>query len=119
MQTILIFLVIFLGAILILSLIAMFQMVRKMKDMVGTLEKSVTQLNARVSAQEAQLSEIRASLQKPSADSLLQVIEAFANVRNKGWMGAVTVLGSRLFRSYFQNRRAKALPVKNSIEVKS
>lgn len=113
MQTILIFLVVLLAAILIISLIAMVQAVKRMKEMVSTLEKSVNQLSSRVQAQEVQLAEIRQTLSKQSNDPLLQVMEVFSHVRNKGWLGAVAVIGGRVFRSYFQNRRAKALPVKS------
>lgn len=118
MQTILIFMVIFLAAMLVFSLIAMVQAVKRMKEMVGQLEKSVGQLSSRVEAQERQLAEIQRTLQSGANDPLMQVMEAFASVRKKGLMGAVAVIGGRIFRSYFQNRRAKALPKQKSIEVK-
>ncbi len=117
MQTLLIILVIFLGAGLILSVLAMSQMVRRMKETVQALEKTVNQLASQVELQERRLDELQSLQAKPAPDTLLQLVGAFSNVRNKGWLGVATMLGSQLFQSYFRYRRAKALPSK-TIEVK-
>lgn len=117
MQTLLIILVIFLGAGLILSVLAMLQMLRRMKETVQSLERTVNQLSSKVELQERRLAELQSMQAKGAPDTLMQLVGAFTNVRNKGWLGVATMLGSQLFQSYFRNRRAKALPSK-TIEVK-
>ena len=79
------------------------------------LNQTLTKLDARLSEQERQLAEVRAALVNRGSDGLLEpFVEAFKVFRSKGWMSAVAMLGSHVFRSYLGKRRQRALPAKDS-----
>ena len=77
------------------------------------LTKSIDKLDGRVAEQERQLAEVKAALdQGGGGDMFAPFLAAFQQVKSKGWMAALTVLGSHLFRSYLSKRRQKSLPVR-------
>ncbi len=76
------------------------------------LTKTLDKVESRVAEQERQLAEVRAALDRRGNDMFSPFLEAFQQVKSKGWMAALTVLGSHLFRSYLSKRRQKSLPVR-------
>jgi hypothetical protein len=79
------------------------------------LNQTLTKLDARLSEQERQLAEVRAALASRGSDGLLEpFVEAFKVFRSKGWLSALTMLGSHVFRSYLGKRRQRALPTKGT-----
>jgi hypothetical protein len=79
------------------------------------LNQTLTKLDSRLTEQERQLAEVRAALASRGGDGLLEpFVEAFKMFRSKGWVSAVAMLGSHVFRSYLAKRRQRALPAKDS-----
>ncbi len=79
---------------------------RELRKLTGTLER----LEGRVAEQERQLAEVKAALDRRGGDVFSPFVEAFQMVKSKGWMTALTMIGSHLFRSYLGKRRQKSLP---------
>ncbi len=119
MTTALIILVIIFGSALILGLVMMLRMVRQMRTLVRGMDKRVETLQATVEKQEVQLSALRVQMDKRGSDPLFEALEALGSLPHRGIWPTVITVGSKIFRSYWKNGRAKALPTPTSKEVQS
>jgi len=80
------------------------------------ITKSLDRLEGRISEQERQLAEVRASLDRKGGDLFEPIMQAVHAFKTKGWAGALALLGGTLFRSYLGRRRQKALPTRGAVE---
>ncbi len=106
----------FLVAFVVVLLVALVMTAYKLWGITRELQKltkSIDKLDGRVAEQERQLAEVKVALDQGGGDdTFAPFLAAFQQVKSKGWMAALTVLGSRLFRSYLTKKRQKSLPVR-------
>ena len=80
------------------------------KELTQTIATLVS-LEAKVSAQQSQIDEIRRSLIDEKSNPLSQVGTIVSQFQKKGLVPGLIALGSALFRTYFKNKHGKALPI--------
>jgi hypothetical protein len=101
-------------AIIVVFLFALLAAVYKLFSLSRELQKvgkTLDALEGRLSEQERQLAAVRSALdQRGTGDMFEPLLQAFQSFKTKGWMGALTLLGSYVFRSYLGRRKQKALP---------
>jgi hypothetical protein len=89
---------------------AVFSLV-SIKAELGKVNKSLDKLDARIAEQERQIAEVRAAVSRSGGGDMFEpFLQAIQSFKSKGLVGALTLLGSHLFRSYLGRRRQKALP---------
>lgn len=97
-----------------LMLFALFLTAYKLRTVSSELRdltKSLDRLDARLSEQERRLAEVRSSLSEQGDDAFAPFVAVFQRLKSKGWLAAMSLIGSHLFRSYLGRRRS-ALPSK-------
>lgn len=83
------------------------------------VHKALDKLEGRLAEQERQLAEVRSVLvDRGGGDFFEPFVQAIQSFKTKGWVGALTLLGSQLFRSYLGRKRQKALPKGGATEEK-
>jgi hypothetical protein len=85
----------------------------KVRIELGRLHKTLERLEARVGDQERRLAELRASMEDRGGDLFAPFVEVLKRFKSGGWVSALTVLGSHVFRSYLGKRRQKSLPARD------
>lgn len=89
------------------------------KAELGKVNRSLDKLEGRVAEQERQLAEVRSALVgRGGGDMFEPLLQAFQTFKSKGLVGALTLLGSHVFRSYLGRKRQKALPKGGATEEK-
>lgn len=112
METAFLVTIIILGSLLVLLGFAMLNVVRRLKAEITGLERKVESLSGQVAAQQKNLEDIRAVLERRPDDPVLAAMETFQRYRGRGLLATTVLVGVRLFRSYLGGKaRRKALPV--------
>lgn len=112
METVLLVVIVVLGAALVLVSFSMVNVVKGLKSTVDTLEKRVSSLQEDLATQQKNLDDIRSVIQRKPEDPFTGVLSAVGDYRKRGLWPALAMVGVRVFRSYLNNRaRQKALPV--------
>lgn len=99
-----------LGAALLLVSILFLRMVSELKRTVDGLNGKLDRLEKRIASQEAQVAELRKALAAERNDPVLDIVNTVMGWRQKGLAQTLIAVGTRLFRSYWRGRGAKALP---------
>jgi hypothetical protein len=82
------------------------------------LEKKLTSLETRVSAQERDVQELKRSLQSAAENPVLNAALGLMDARQKGLVGTVASVAQRFFAAYFKQRRTPAaLPAKRQENI--
>ncbi len=104
-------------AVLLFAVLAAVYKLWSVSKELAKLNKTLERLEGRVAEQERQLAEVRAALDtRGGGDAFGPFIEAFKAIKSKGWSGALTLLGTHLFRSYLGKRRQRSLPKTGAVE---
>lgn len=111
METVLLVVIVLLGAALVLGLVLFARTVQRLGSEIKRLAQRVEALQGEVDRQAQNLAAVRAVLEKRPDDPFVQVLDTLARVRSRGWLATAGWLGVRLFRSYLGGKgRKKALP---------
>lgn len=101
METVLLCVIVVLGAALVVVFFAMLNVVRGLKSMVSGLESKLTQIQTQVDLQQKNLDALRIVLERRPSDPLAGLFEAIGQYKKRGALSAVAVVALRLFRSYW------------------
>jgi type II secretory pathway pseudopilin PulG len=111
METVLLVVIVLLGAALVLGLVLFARIVQKLGNEINRLAQRLESLQGEVDRQAQNLAAVRAVLEKRPSDPFVQVLDTLARVRSRGWLATAGWLGVRFFRSYLGGKgRKKALP---------
>lgn len=97
-------------AFLMVTLFVVSLKLRAIQRDLKQLDKSLDTLGRRLDQQQARLDEIRSALDQGRGDAFGPILDIYKNLRTKGLVPALTLLGSFLFRTYLSKKRTKALP---------
>ncbi|MBS1712901.1 MAG: hypothetical protein JST30_01045 [Armatimonadetes bacterium] len=111
METVLLWIIVVLGASLVVLAAVFVNVARGLKASLVRLESRVQGLQADLSAQQANLDAVRAVLERKPDDPFAELFETVRGIRSRGLLPTVAFVGFKLFRSYLTGRkRQKALP---------
>ncbi len=113
MLNVLVVLVSVLIAVVALGLAALSQMAKRMRQATVELDKKLSRLEKRLDDQETAVGALRKSLDQQASDPVMEIIKAAQGWTNNGPWATVASIGSRIFRSYWGQKRRdrRALPV--------
>jgi len=113
MLSFLIVVVILLIAVVAVGLAVLSQVAKRLTQATLELDKKLTRLEGRVASQDAAIAGLRKSMDQQSADPVMEVVRALQGWKKNGPWQTVAALGSRVFRSYWGQKRneGRALPV--------
>ncbi|MEZ5162181.1 MAG: hypothetical protein R2688_00205 [Fimbriimonadaceae bacterium] len=106
-----IFLILMVGLLLV-GVIFMTIQISRLKKVIESTGKQISNLESRVTQQEAKLARIQAELESRNNDPLALVHESLAKFKKSGLASALGLLGSRLIQAYLKNKKTKSLPSK-------
>jgi cell division protein FtsB len=112
METVLLVVIVLLGAALVVVAMLMLNVVKGLRASVSSLEKKVEGLQAEIAHQQQNLEAVRAVIEKRQDDPFLSVLQTVDRYRSRGFLPAIALVGVRLFKSYLSGKaRKKALPL--------
>jgi len=100
-------------AVVAVGIAALSQMAKRLTQATVELDKKLNRLESRLAGQETALAAIRKKLDQQSNDPVMEVVRTLKDWKRNGPLQTVAALGSRLFRSYWGQKRneGRALPV--------
>ncbi|MCW5936311.1 MAG: hypothetical protein KIT11_03270 [Fimbriimonadaceae bacterium] len=115
METVLLWVVVVLLALLMLVVGAAMRMVNELKSSVKGLEKRLDGLQSDMKSIETRLAAVQAAQARRGEEPFAAAFEAFKKYRSRGWLATLVAVGSRLVGSYLhQKKAAPALPAPKS-----
>lgn len=113
MVNVLVVLVSVLIALVAIGLAALSQMAKRLQRATVELDKKLGKLERRLDEQDKSLAALRKTLDQRAGDPIMELVHLAQGWRAKGPWPTLVALGSRVFRSYWGQKRtnSRALPV--------